>query len=109
MRFEAARPDVRGVIDDGYSARLVQVTTDTVRLPVPAGSWWVPLDQPLAQLVAAALEPDSPSSWYANRLLPTLASAARVLVVPGHSPAAVAIEPAAPADPPLAAGSQPER
>jgi len=81
-RIEESRPDVPGAIDDGRSVRLVQVVTDTVRLPVPAGSWWVPLDQPLANLVAAALEPDTPSSWFAHRLLPTLDSAARVMAVP---------------------------
>ncbi len=100
-RFEAARPDVRGVIDDGYSVRLVQAATDAVRLPVPAGSWWVPLDQPLAQLVAAALEPDSPSSWYANRLLPTLASAGGVMGGGGPAPAPGARASPAPPSQPL--------
>ena len=76
------RPDARGAIDDGLGVRLVQVGTDAVPLTVPAGSWWVPLDQPLANLVAAALEPDTPGSWYAHRVLPTLESAARVMAKP---------------------------
>jgi hypothetical protein len=78
-RIEGARPDVLGTIDDGRRSHLVQVSTERVRLPVPAGSWYVPLDQPLANLVMAALEPDTPNSWFANHLLPALASAARVM------------------------------
>jgi len=81
-RIEAATPDLPDTLDDGQGGRLVRVATDRVRLPVPAGSWWVPLDQPLANLVAAALEPDTPGSWFAHRLLPALDSAARVMVVP---------------------------
>lgn len=81
-RINAAGPDAPGMPDDGPCVRLVRVTTDRVRLPVPAGSWWVPLDQPLANLVAAALEPDTAASWFAHRLLPALDSAARVMVVP---------------------------
>ncbi|MDP1650557.1 MAG: M14 family metallocarboxypeptidase [Rubrivivax sp.] len=106
-RLEVARPDVRGAIDDGHGVRLVLVATDAVELPVPAGSWWVPLDQPLANVVAAALEPDSPSSWYANRLLPTLASAARVMEMPGAAPAPAGIAPAPLEDKPVAPGHQP--
>lgn len=108
-RIEAARPDGPGAIDDGHGARLVLVATDAVRLPVPAGSWWVPLDQPLAQLVAAALEPDSPSSWYANRLLPALASAARIMAVPVRAPVSSGIEPAAPEHKPAAPEQPPAR
>ena len=81
-RFDAARPDAPGAVDDGDGVRLVQVATDAVRLAAPAGSWWVPLDQPLAHLVTAALEPDTAVSWFAHRLLPALDSAARVMVVP---------------------------
>jgi len=38
----------------------------------------VALDQPLANLAVAALEPDTPSSYFANRLLPSLDAALRV-------------------------------
>jgi len=81
-RIEAAWPNAPGTFEDGQGVRLLRVTTDRVRLPVPAGSWWVPLDQPLAHLVAAALEPDTSFSWFAHRLLPALDSAARVMMVP---------------------------
>ena len=48
----------------------------------PAGSWWLPLSQPLAALAVAALEPDTPSSYFAHRVLPLLGSAARVMAPP---------------------------
>jgi hypothetical protein len=83
-RVEAARPDVRGQVIDTQRALIVQVDTEPVVLPVGAGSWYVSLDQPLANLVLAALEPDTPNSFFANRLLPRLASAARVMVAPGR-------------------------
>ena len=81
-RTDGARPDVRGALDDGYRVRLVQVATDPARLAVPAGSWYVSLAQPLAHLVVAALEPDSPNSYFANHVLADLAAAARVTAVP---------------------------
>jgi hypothetical protein len=40
------------------------------------------LNQPLANLVIAALEPDSQSSFFANQLLPQLQSTIRVTAVP---------------------------
>ncbi|HSQ71031.1 MAG TPA: M14 family metallocarboxypeptidase [Rubrivivax sp.] len=81
-RTSVVRPDARGGVDDGLGQRVVQVRTEAVSLPIPAGSWWVPLDQPLANLVVAALEPDTPGSWFAQRVLPGLESAARVMTVP---------------------------
>ena len=83
-RFEGLRPDVRdGRADDGYEARLVQVALRSATFAAPAGSWYLPLDQALAHLAVAALEPDSPASYFANRVLPELDSVARVLEVPG--------------------------
>lgn len=81
---EATRPDVLGRVSERQTARLVQVSIAPRRLPVGAGGWYVPLDQPLANLVLVALEPDSPNSYFANRLLPSLDSAARVLVAPAR-------------------------
>ncbi len=78
-RVETDRPDVRGRIADARRALLVTVTTESLALQAGAGSFYVGLDQPLAHLVVAALEPDTPSSYFANRLLPGLGSAARVL------------------------------
>ena len=85
-RTSVVRPDARGGVDDGLGQRVVQVRTEAVSLPIPAGSWWVPLDQPLAHLVVAAFEPDTPGSWFAQRVLPALASAARVMAVPEVAP-----------------------
>ena len=44
-----------------------------------AGSYYVGLDQPLANLVVAALEPDTQSSYFAHRVIDRLASLGRVL------------------------------
>ncbi|MBK8865949.1 MAG: peptidase M14 [Betaproteobacteria bacterium] len=108
-RASMARPDARGGVDDGLGLRLVRVVADAAPLPVPAGGWWVPLDQPLAHLVVAALEPDTPGSWFAQRVLPTLASAARVMVVPDLASRAPAFEASAEAVAPVspAASSAP--
>ena len=83
-RVEGARPDVRGALDDGHAVRLVQVQVahEDMRLAAPAGSWYVSLAQPLALLAVAALEPDSPNSFFANRVLADLAAAARVTAKP---------------------------
>ncbi|MCW5633291.1 MAG: M14 family metallocarboxypeptidase [Rubrivivax sp.] len=79
---EAQRPDVLGRVSERQTARLVQVTLAPRERVAAPGSWYVPMDQPLANLVFSALEPDSPNSYFANRLLPGLDSAARVLVAP---------------------------
>ena len=42
----------------------------------------MPLNQGLANLAVAALEPDTQSSYFANRLIGDLASTARVMSVP---------------------------
>ena len=86
-RIDAPRPDVRGPLQEAQPARLVQVATESRQQALPAGSWWLPLDQPLALLAVVALEPDSPSSYFANRLLRGLDSAARVMkALPAPSP-----------------------
>lgn len=66
---EGQRQDARGAIEDGQNIRLLQVRTEPARSGVPAGSLYVPMAQPLAPLVSAALEPDSQNSYVANRLL----------------------------------------
>ena len=62
-------------------------STITVRLlrgllDVPRGSFYVPLNQPMANLVMAALEPDTPFSFVAQRLVPDLQASARVVAPP---------------------------
>jgi len=84
-RGEAERGDVRGRIADSQTIVQVTVATEATTLAAPAGSFYIGLDQPLANLVVAALEPDTQNSYFANRLLPSLRSAARVLQRPDFS------------------------
>lgn len=51
-------------------------------LDVPRGSFYVPLNQPMANLVMAALEPDTPFSFTTQRLVPDLQASARIMVPP---------------------------
>lgn len=51
-------------------------------IDAPKGSYYIPLNQPLANLAIAALEPDTPSSYFSNQLIEGLASIARVMSEP---------------------------
>jgi len=57
----------------------VQVETVPALIDVKAGGYYVPLDQPLANLVLAALEPDTQNSYFANRIIDSLDGTARVM------------------------------
>ncbi|WP_239384165.1 M14 family metallopeptidase, partial [Delftia tsuruhatensis] len=46
------------------------------------GSYYVSMNQPMAHLAAAALEPDTPYSYLAHGLVPNLADMARVMAPP---------------------------
>ncbi len=82
-RSESARPDVRGTVADAAPTMIaVQVELAPATHAAPAGSWYVPLDQPLAHLVVAALEPDTQNSYFANRIVPTLDAVLRVRAPP---------------------------
>lgn len=76
------RQDVRGSIAD--AGQIVRAEVALVRgvIDAPSGSYYVPMNQPLANLVMAALEPDTQSSYFANRLLDGLSSTARVMSEP---------------------------
>jgi len=76
------RADVRGAIADGGPAIRVDVTTAPAAFDVPVGSYYVPLDQPLANLAVAALEPDTQSSYFANHVIGRLGAVARVMLRP---------------------------
>jgi hypothetical protein len=95
-RGEMQRPDVRGTVADGARSILrVQVELQKREIRAEPGSHYLPLDQPLANLAIAALEPDTQSSYFANRLIAQLDAVARVtapLAGPAHvaSPAASA-------------------
>ncbi|MBS0315696.1 MAG: peptidase M14 [Proteobacteria bacterium] len=60
------------------------IAVNLVRGAVDAavGSYYVPVNQPLGSVAVAALEPDSPSSYFANHLLGDLRSTTRVMTVP---------------------------
>lgn len=66
---EGQRQDARGAIDDGAPIRLFTVRLVRGRAPVAAGDFYISMAQPLGAIVAAALEPDSQSSFAANGLL----------------------------------------
>jgi hypothetical protein len=63
---------------DPLAARL-RVQTAPVLLDVAAGSYYVSLEQRLANLAIAALEPESPSGYAANGVIGSVAAEARVL------------------------------
>jgi hypothetical protein len=67
---ESKKDDVRRNEEEG-STGVVQIATVTEAATVAAhrGDFYVPLDQPLANVIAAALEPETQSSYAANRLL----------------------------------------
>lgn len=82
-RSESARPDVRGTVANAArTAIAVHVALAPRAASAAANSWYVPLDQPLAHLAVAALEPDAPSSYFANRVLPSLDVVLRVRAPP---------------------------
>lgn len=86
------RQDARGAIADGQEAiRVLRVRTQPGQLVPAAGTYYVTMQQPLAALIAAALEPDSQSSFAANRLLSV--DAGRLRRVVGPPPAAAIITP----------------
>ena len=51
-------------------------------IDAPAGSYYIPLNQPLANLAIAALEPDTLTSYFSNQLIDDLSSIARVMSPP---------------------------
>ncbi len=81
-RGGGARQDVRGTIAD--AGEIVRVEVELVRgvLDAPLGSYYVPLGQPLANLVLAAMEPDTQNSFFANRIQDALQNQARVVGEP---------------------------
>ena len=82
VRGETYREISRSTAADAPGAVLVQVEAVPALLDVTPGSWYVPLDQPLAALAVAALEPDTPYSYLANGLVNNVAGVARVLARP---------------------------
>jgi hypothetical protein len=81
-RDTAPRADVRGTIADADPAVQVKVQTVPALIDVKAGGYYVPLDQPFANLVLAALEPDTQNSYFANHIIDSLDATARVMARP---------------------------
>lgn len=74
-RSSAAKSDVTGASD--RSVERVKVQLQRVAIDVPEGSFYVPLNQPLANIAIAALEPDTQSSFFANHIITGLNDVAR--------------------------------
>ena len=83
VRGETYRETSRAAVPDTPGAMLPQVAVVPALIDVAPGSWYVPLDQPLAYLAVAALEPDTPSSYVANGVVSGVAAVSRVLARPG--------------------------
>ncbi|MDP3797492.1 MAG: M14 family zinc carboxypeptidase [Polaromonas sp.] len=81
-RTAGERQDVRGTIAGGAPVIKAQVSLLRGVVDVPRGSYYVPLNQPLGNLVLAALEPDTQSSYFANQILDGLQSTVRVMAEP---------------------------
>ncbi|WP_326533962.1 M14 family metallopeptidase [Pseudorhodoferax sp.] len=81
-RASGERSDVRGSIADAAPIVQVEVALSRGVLDTPMGSYYVPLSQPLANLVVAALEPDTQNSFFANRVVDALQNQARVVGEP---------------------------
>ncbi|MFY8039124.1 MAG: M14 family metallopeptidase [Bosea sp. (in: a-proteobacteria)] len=66
---EEAKADVRG--DDVGAGQIVtgEFAVEVATPTMPAGSFVVRLDQPLAHLAAAIMEPESPVGYVANRVI----------------------------------------
>lgn len=77
-----------GMADAG-GVLLVQVEAVPALVDVAPGSWYVPLDQPLAYLAVAALEPDTPSSYVAGGVVSRVDNVARILARPAFKASAV--------------------
>jgi len=83
VRGESFRETSRSAVADAPGALLPQVEAVPALLDVEPGSWYVPLDQPLAALAIAALEPDTPSSYATHGLIGGVTAVSRVLARPG--------------------------
>lgn len=83
VRGESFRETSRSAVADAPDAMLAQVEAVPALLDVDAGSWYVSLEQPLAALAIAALEPDTPSSYVTHGLVSGVTAVSRVLARPG--------------------------
>nr|WP_233205585.1 M14 family zinc carboxypeptidase [Acidovorax sp. 56] len=76
------RRDVRGAIAASSDTIRIKVAPVRAAIDVPTGSYYIPLNQALAHVAVAALEPDTQSSYFANHLIGELEHTARVMATP---------------------------
>lgn len=76
----APKPEVRAA--SGTAPLPPEVSLVRGVIDAPAGSYYIPLNQPLANLAIAALEPDTPASYVSRQLIPGLSSIGRVMAEP---------------------------
>lgn len=81
-RAEGERGEPPGRVGLQRPLQRITVALEPKWLDAAPGSFYVSLDQPLAHLITAALEPDTAHSWYAHHLLPRLDAVQRVLAPP---------------------------
>ncbi len=81
-RASVAGSDARGNVADGGSVLSLRVELVPALVDVRAGSYYVGLDQPLANLAIAALEPDTLNSFASHGIVASVDAQARVLVRP---------------------------
>ena len=82
QRPRSAQQDAPSATANSRPAVRVEVSLVRGVIDAPVGSYYVPLNQPLANLAIAALEPDTQSSYFATQLLSDLAGVARVMSEP---------------------------
>jgi hypothetical protein len=88
-REVGARTDVGGNLADAGGVLRVSVRLSPALFDIDAGGYYVGLDQPLANLVIAALEPDTQNSYLANRIVSGVNGLVRVLWRPEERMSAV--------------------
>jgi hypothetical protein len=76
------RRDVRGAIAASSDTIRIKVAPVRAAIDAPTGSYYIPLNQPLAHIAVAALEPDTQNSYFANHLIGELEHTARVMATP---------------------------
>lgn len=74
----------REMAETGSGAAPLAVQVSLVRgvIDAPTGSYYIALNQPLANLAIAALEPDTPASYFSNQLIDGLPGIARIMSPP---------------------------
>jgi hypothetical protein len=68
--YRVTRVKTRAARESINPDQSMQVTVSASTVDVPVGALWVPMEQPAAGIVAAALEPDSPGSYLGVGVIP---------------------------------------